>query len=583
MEPTLLRSIIVTACLALAVPSLAQAADGLDTRTDSSFKLLPGQDRFKVAVDVTLINRKAPTSRVQGCPSNPGLLCRVTTNYYFNGWGNLYVPAGATQLKISSPNVRASVEERTHDWTAYQVAFPNLNYGQTRRIRASYELPGEKPRSQHRTRIMDAYTYFCWHGEPGDRGVVTAELPAGYEATTFGGATRTKSTRKGTTITAAIKGNPGRFYACTDAFKPSELIRTELTTPSGQAVVVEGWPEDTEWSERTAQAVEESLPELEDLMGRAMPFDEVTLREVSEQSLYGYGSEFGLRAAVIRLGEHIEDPSAAPSALASAWINERRIADTWLDMGLSDWAGNEVSGSRCWPAGDYPGNGNPRLGSWKVLRERPSEQLQAIVDWQYDAACGIVQGVADAVGAERMRAVIGSLIDGTPKYGPQPAERQGAFRKATWKDWLDAADELGLVPAGVADLTVAEQALKEAGVATGRQLRSRATARSAYHGALAGMAGTRMPRFIDDLLGTWRFGPAMKAIPLAEQAYAAIMASGQMADTDRARFLDDFEAAESTRDLAALERAAVAFGLSARQTSEPSTTPSSGALAAATE
>lgn len=545
--------------LALLVPTTVSAAGGLSITSNSTFKLRTGQDRVVVGIDVTLVNRKAPTYSIGACPGAPGSRCRIQTNYYYDSWGLLFVPAGATRLEVRSPGVRSSVVERQRYWTSYKITFPDLHYGQTRKIRVVYELPGAKPRSKHRTRVTDAYTYFCWHGEPGDRGRVTVILPPGYDATTFGEKTRVRKTRKATTITPVFRGNPSRVYACTDAFKPSKLIRSEVAGPGGQMVVVEGWPEDSEWSEQTTEVVEEALPRLEELIGRPMPLDELVIREVSRQSLYGYGSSFSRGRALVRLGEHIDNPSSGPIAVASAWFNQRNIATTWLHHGLADWAGLEVSVAGCWPAGDYPGKGRPNLARWRELDDRPTDQQEAIVDWQFGSACNLVEDVAERIGEERMQGVLASLLDGTPKYGPQPAERRGKLKAATWKDWLDAVDELGLVPAGETDLAWGQQALLDVGAARPKQLRGRLAAREAYHQSLSAMDGTSMPRVVNDLMGRWAFERAKPAIELAADAFAAIAGNESMSDADRAAFLDRFEDAASLKGLRALRKEAAAF------------------------
>jgi hypothetical protein len=556
---TLAAAVLLTVSLALAVPAAAMATPGLIEKSDSTFRLHPGQDRIKVNIGLTLTNRKPATTTIRPCTAGSSQRCRFRINYFWNEWGNVYIPAGATKVKFSSPGLRTTIEKKTKHWIVYKLSFPNLNFGQTRRIRTTYELQGGKPRSRHRTRVTDAYTYFCWHGEPGDSGRVTAILPPGYEASTFSGKTRTKTNKKGTTIKAAIKGDPSKFYACTDAFKPSKLIETETTSPDGRIVIVQAWPEDPEWSTQMTTAVEDTLPKLEDLIGRPLPLDEVVVREVSRQSLYGYGIQFGVRHAVVRLGEHIDDPTSAPRGLSSVWFNHRKVADTWLSTGLSEWAGNEVSLLGCWPAGEYPGKGKPSLSKWKALKEKPSERLEAIVVWQGNAACSVISDVADEIGKERMQEVIAALLDGTPKYGRQPTERAGKFKKVSWKDWLDAVDEIGLLPSGETDLTVTEQALKDVGIAKGKQLRGRIEARTAYHEVLAALDGTPMPRLINDLMGKWKFKPAMNALPVATATYEAIMANELMADADREAFFDRFESARSLKGLRALAKEAKSF------------------------
>jgi len=171
-----LRALLGALALTLAFPLAVLAAGSLASRTDSTFKLLPGQDRIKVSIAVTLTNRKAPTYVVQACTPGSSLRCRFKQTWYFNNWRYIYIPPGATDIKFSS-GVTKRLDKQTKHWKQFEVTYPNLNYGQTRKFKVSYDLPGGKPRSRHRTRVMDAFTYFCWHGEPGDSGSVTAQLP----------------------------------------------------------------------------------------------------------------------------------------------------------------------------------------------------------------------------------------------------------------------------------------------------------------------------------------------------------------------------------------------------------------------
>ncbi|MGD8683081.1 MAG: hypothetical protein PVG27_03980 [Chloroflexota bacterium] len=555
---TTLQALLVALLLCLILPLSAIAAGKMAVRTDSTYRLNPGQQNVTVNVNVAMTNRAAPSYSVGPCSPGSSQSCRFKTNYYYNQWGYIYVPVGARNIRFS-PGVNQRLNKTTKHYKRYLVTFPNLNYGQTRRFKVTYELPGGRPRSKHETRVLDAYSYFCWYGQPGDSGSVSVRMPPGYKATTWYEQVRTKSNKKGTTITGKVKGSPARFYACTDATKPSKLLRTTVTSPSGQQVVVEGWPEDPEWSETMSQAVQEIVPALEELIGMPIPLEQVTIREVTKQSLDGYGSSFGLRRANLRLGDHIDSPAGAARGLAMAWFNDRRIRDTWLRMGLSDWAGFRAVDDFCiWPS-DYPGKGQPKLRTWKQLKERPTEQQEAIVDWQYEAACWLVQKTANRIGEDRMREVMASLINGTSKYGPQPGPTLSRKRKsATWKDWLDAVDEIGMIPAGWSDLTLAEADLKEVGVATARDLKGRAKTRRLYHDALAEMGETPMPRLVNLAMDRWDWGTARKAIPLAAETYAAIEVRA-MSDDEREAFLADFSDAWSFKALNKVKKRAETY------------------------
>lgn len=556
---TTVRALIIALGLCLVLPLSALSAGSLAVRTDTAYRLNPGQENISVKASVTMTNRAAPTYSIRPCSAGSSLRCRFQTNYYYNDWGYIFVPVGGTKVRFG-PGVTQRLDKTTKYYKRYRVSFPRLDYGRTRKFSVSYELPGGKPRSKHQTRVLDAYSYFCWHGQPGDSGKVSVRMPPGYKATTWYEQAKTKSNKKGTTITGRVKGNPGSFYACTDATKPNKLLRTKVTSPGGQEVMVEAWPEDPEWSETMSQAVEGILPDLEELIGEPMPLDDVTIREVTKQSLDGYGSSFGLRNAVLRLGDHIDSPGGASRGLAWAWFNNRRIKETWLRQGLSDWAGYKVTDDYCaWP-GTYPGKGKPRLRTWKRLQERPSERQEAIVDWQYDAACQLIQKSANRVGQERMREVVAALVNGTAKYGPQPGPALRAKRKpATWKDWLDAIDEIGMVPSGRSTLTMSEEDVREVGIATAKDLKGRAHTRGLYHEALATMDGTHMPRLVNEAMGRWDWKTARKAIPVATATYAAIAGHKEMIDADRLTFMDDFAASRSFRALRGVKQRALNY------------------------
>ena len=543
------RASLVAVALCLVLHASALAGDSLAVKSDTAYRLNPGQENVSVVVDVTMTNRAGPTYSVRPCSAGSSRRCRFKTSYYYDEWGYIYVPVGANKARFSS-GVRARLDKKTRYYRRYQVSFPRLDYGRSRTFTVRYVLPGGKPRSQHETRVLDAYSYFCWHGQPGDTGSVSVRMPPGYKATTWYGQTKTKAARKSTTIDGRVKGNPGKFYACTDATKPGKLLRTKTTSPGGQQVTVEGWPEDPAWSEMMGQAIEDVLPELEELIGEPLPLDKVTIREVTRQSLDGYGSNFGLRNAMLRLGDHIDSPAGAARGLAWAWFNDRRIDEAWLRHGLGDWAGYKAIDEFCtWP-GTYPGKGKPRLRTWKRLKERPTERQVAIVDWQYDMACWLIQKSANRVGTERMREVIAALVNGTTKYGPQPGRAMYTKRKpATWRDWLDAIDEVGMVPAGWSHLTISEQDLRDQGIATRKELKGRAPTRKLYHEALEAMDGTVMPRLVNDAMGRWDWKTARKAIAVSRATHRAIVEHEEMAEADRLSLMKAFAAADSFKAL----------------------------------
>lgn len=159
-----------------------------------------------------------------------------------------------------------------------------------------------------------------------------------------------------------------------------------------------------------------------------------------------------------------------------------------------------------------------------------------------------------------MRDVIAAMLDNTPTYGPRPAEgTMGKARRANWKDWLDAVDELGLVPTGETDMGIAEQALKDMGIASGKQLKGRQAARTAYHEALAGMDGAHLPKFVNAAMEKWDFKTAVKAIPVAIATYGAIADNEVITPEAQKAFMEDFDATRSLDSLRKLKQRATDF------------------------
>jgi hypothetical protein len=513
----------VALVVSLAMPSLAMpgafparaADDELVDASTSTFRAVPGKDRFDVRVDLTLTNRRPSTIRVVPCPGAPSLRCRQRISYYIDHWGYLVVQPGARRVRVTGPGVKARLAKHGEGWIGYEVRFPRLLYGQTQRLRLAYQLPSGGPRSATPTRLTDAYAHLCWHGQPTDRGSATTVLPAGYHTETYGGRVRTLSSRHWTTVRATDERGISRFWVCTDAFATDKLQRTETLSPTGQRVVVEGWPEDPSWTGNVTQDVDDTLPRLQDIIGSPLPQDDIVVRQVARQALEGYAGDYSGSRGQIRVSESLDDPALVAHELSHAWFNGATLADVWLIEGYAEWAGETAADGICSEPGEYPGKGAPQLTRWRTLGVDPSRVDRAVIEWQYATACWLVARVARLIGPERMREVTAAVLQRAPAYKVGLVPRAAHAPKPGWRQWLDAVDELGLLPAGNADLTHAEGLLVEQGVARLRDLRGRAEARAAYHEALERL-DWRLPGLVGRLMGAWRFEDARTAIGLTE-------------------------------------------------------------------
>ena len=557
-DPRRAAASVATAVLALLLvttSSVTAVAPDLSEESTATFTLLPDEGRVAVENRITIRHRKQPTTRMDPCEDDPEKFCEVDVNYFWSAWGPIQVPATASNVEISVADGGAQMIEQDEDWVSYVVTFPELHYRQNRKVKISYDLPGAGPRSGLGTRVTDAYARFCWHGEPADGGSVTAILPAGYQDRTFGGRVKAKRSARKSTLKGTVKGDPAAFYACTDAFQPDQLARVYVLGPSEQVITVDNWPEDPEWRDSLLDVVGVDLAELERLIGSPMRFDELTVLEVARTSPFGSSDDFDPARAQLRIGDDLDTPGVATTALARTWFNEDTIADPWLREGLALWSGLTAAGAACPVLDTLPDQGVPDLTDWPRGLERPGSDAARMLEHQRAVACSIVADTAGIIGPEAMASVVASLVADTSAYGSQPAVPASDPAPADWHDWLDAVDELGLMPAGGTDLEVAERTLLEHGIASAGDLATRASARAIYHEALDTMNGTAMPAYVNDLMADWSFSDALPAVVEAGRAYRTITEATALTEVQRTEFLDAFESVASSDGLARLEQA----------------------------
>lgn len=541
-------AILTTTALILSLTLSAPAAadtDQLDERSATTYTVLPADKVVRVKADVTLIARKKPTVRVGPCKNDRSRRCRITTNYYWKRWTEIWIPAGATNLRFSGRGVKSRPVRETGDGTGYEVTFPRLDFKEKQAFSVSYDLPAGDRETNAPTRVGDAYAHFCWYGPYTDTGSVRAVLPPSWESVSNGSQPKVTSSATSTTLQAPGKKNPGAFFACTEAFNPQAMARAYVLSPGGSLVTVDGWPDDALWTTLMLDEIEVTLPHLEELIGSPLPLSEVVLREASTQALGWGGGDLVPRDGVIRITEDMTAPGLATNRLARAWFNQSAIADPWLREALSLWSAFSILEMGCPEPTTSPGAGLLSLSEWMTPESAGDAYEQALANDQAAAACGIVEEVAQAIGPERMTDVIVSLL-----AGPQPADR---------RDWLTAVEVRGLIPADAEDPGLAQRQLLDHGIATPAELSGRTSAWQLYTDALMEMAGTRMPGYVDELMAAWQFPEALMAIVESTRVYSAIAGHPNMAAADRAAYLAALEAADSPEVLAALAASVAAY------------------------
>ena len=164
---------LVVGALLVGQPALAD--EGLATEATSRYVL--DAKATTVEADVTV--------RLRNVTPDRGSLY-----YYYNAF-TVPVPAGAERVRARGEGAPLDVSlRRTEDPSTRlaRISFPNLLYGRSRTIELSFDVPGEKPRSDDAAR-GPGYATFAVYGV-GDSGHNTVEVVAPSSS---------RSTRRATT------------------------------------------------------------------------------------------------------------------------------------------------------------------------------------------------------------------------------------------------------------------------------------------------------------------------------------------------------------------------------------------------
>ncbi len=518
--------------------------------------------------------------------------------YYLEQWGPIAVPSGAKAFKVQGRGVRAQRIPTGGGFDNVIVSFPRIYRGQSVSFTASWVLPSRGADSTTEVRVTDAYSYLCWTGQPVDSGAVTLVMPKALEAVTRGSAVRTSRSGGSRRISARPSGDLAAFYACTDVYDRRLLDRRDVVSPGGRMVSIEGWPDDPVWLAVATASVATALAGLESVVGQPLPGDRpIGVREVAANALMGYGGEFDPGSGLIRVGEAGASARLLAHELAHTWFNDRGLSTNWLWEGLAEWTARTADGQPCEPPGDYPAKGKPRLGTWRILGLGAPLDQQAVVEYQYVAACSIMQQVAEAVGPDKMREVLGVLLDGRSPYDRLPSQQPSAEPGASagpvasadpspqlngtprsalppatagrssptashgrrtkpvdWRQWLDIVDEVGLEPAGIPDARFGERLLLGYGIASRSQLKGRVEAREAFHDLRRLAPDDVSPVIVRRQLDDWEFSEARQSIRLARDIAERLVAL-PAGTAGLAEHWANYERATSRRALERVNRA----------------------------
>lgn len=465
------------------------------------------------------------------------IVVKLTNNedraYNLGTWGPIVLEERAVPRVSQGFRVGAS-SELPGLWRAIDVETPIIEGGgEDQNLQVAYTLDARIAQNDSRAeqtpaRVGEGYIYFCLLGQDTDIGLVRVEIA---------GKDRFKLTQSGTVMEPTSRGlkstastSPAEHFTCIEGTVDANLATSTFIGPGEREIVLQAWPEADNWLDAAEANAEPALDALQQFLGHGIPGEEpIVIRQAPLRSLGGYASAHDT-PGIVQLDESagVEDPS---HELAHAWFGTDNFIELWLREGLAEWTATAMAGSAC-PA-VAGGEAALDLSDWQVVRPTANaDTIEQVMEEQQAAACGIVSAVAARMGEEQWRTVLGSLLDGETKYIGSSGPAAAPTTRVDFREWLDAVDERGLVPAAKADpafaanltdLDFAQNLLDDYGIPTDSlELIKRSEARARYHQFLVDAAPLGAPLAVREGMDNWLFEDAMSDLDKAYEVLGAL-------------------------------------------------------------
>lgn len=537
---------LIAASAGLATPAPAMAADGMTENGITTYEVLPSKQSVRVTIQLSIHNNMPSTS---------------TTDYFWN-LTQVAVEAQAKSVKVASD--AGAVTQRTTQSDKYyrylELTYPNVYYGQTRTVTVNYSIPAA-PHSASSFRAGKAYASLCAVGNGQDTGSISVIVPDVYTVNMVIGQTlpATDDSNGKQTFSTGSMAQPNKFWTCLDA-ENAAAFSASTVTAGGQSFDIQSWPEDLTWTSQIQSDVSGDVAKLMDLTGFSVPGGIIVIREAGDNQLGDYAGFYNATTKSATIAEDTS-PDVVAHELSHIWFNQNLFDARWLDEGfavLSEQVAGPGKYTKCTDPGAYPGNGSPNLSNWVFLDIASTKQDQAVVDYQYRAACYILARLSSAIGPVRVKQVLAAANDGEIAYlGKSKTEKSPlSGPPISTRTLLDLFDERGMVPAGVGDINLAQNLLERYGIlGDTTQLDARSAARTTYHELQTAAKGWALPLAVRSPMAKWEF----------DTAEAAMASAGEILDLreqihqdvpglklDGTKIQSKFEDASSQADLDAL-------------------------------
>jgi len=506
---------VALAALGPGAPTTLAATPTLTIVTETTYDVLPDENRVAVTVGIKATNLRRDTA----------------TRRYYAERAYLAVLPGTSNFVLKAPSGKpsATVSSKGATGTVLLLQFGSrLGAGKALAMTLTFDIedPGGAP--ERPLRISPSLVAFqAWaFGTDGIAGsTVRVRLPAGYAATIGRGPLLGPSTEPDGHLVfeSDVLPTPGTFVADILADRPGVLLpENRSTTVDGQTVLVlvRFWPDDPDWRIRVTDLLLRGLPALGDAIGTGWPTNQLEVRETIARSIEGAGEGTGVGLAGVfdpvagRLDiPYTADPTTILHGAAHGWFNATLVSDRWIAEGFA-----ALYAERAGAAIEVDVT-SPMMSEDALTRAVPLNAWVAGTDtddYGYAAALQLARAIAERAGDDAMRDIWRAAAGGTgayqvggwpstsdttvPESGAAPPDwrsfldlleaRTGRSFEDLWRTWVMRPGDAALLDARSAARALHDQTATDAGAWT-------------------------LPRSIRDALRAWRFDIATAELEAA--------------------------------------------------------------------